>query len=85
MFKRFSNLLLDEHLLFNLKGPCFDKLYFILVLITSQIIRTVESINLLIKELLKKLLFQNIKSRLTSNELLFLPSKGVETILPLVN
>ena len=85
MFKRFSNLLLDEHLLFNLKGPCFDKLYFILVLITSQIIRTVESINLLIKELLKKWLFQIIKSRLTSNELLFLPSKGVETILPLVN
>lgn len=85
MFKRFSNLLLDEHLLFNPKGPCFDKLCFTLVLITSQIIRTVESINLLIKELLKQWLFQLIKSRLSSNELLFLPSKGVETILPLVN
>lgn len=85
MFKRFSNLLLDEHLLFNPKGPCFDKLCFTLGLITSQIIRTVESINLLIKELLKQWLFQLIKSRLTNNELLFLPSKGVETILPLVN
>ena len=51
MFKRFSNRFLDEHLLFNLKGPCFDKLYFIVVLITNQISRTVESINLLIKEL----------------------------------
>lgn len=85
MFKRFSNRFLDEHLLFNLKGPCFDKLYLIVVLITNQISRTVESINLLIKELLKQWLSQIIKSRLTSNELFFLPSKGVETILPLVN